>query len=121
MLTRYGLELPPYFLANEKYGCYLTDKAYLPTIVHGRVLWHLGYTEEASAPAFTKSYGEFQCTAAQHEPSHQVWGILTDGSDSTTKGMRTLFPGGRLGHSLRHAIIRLPGKLAAVASPMRQA
>jgi len=32
---------------------------YLPTIVRGRVLWHLGYTEHASAAALTQSYQEF--------------------------------------------------------------
>jgi hypothetical protein len=40
------------------------DKAYLPTMVGGRVLWHLGYTGPTSAVAFTQSYGELQCTAS---------------------------------------------------------
>ena len=35
--------------------------------------------------------------------------------------MHTLFPGARLGNCLRHALIKLPKKLAALASPMRQA
>ena len=35
--------------------------------------------------------------------------------------MRTLFPGARLGNCLRHAINKLPGKLTAIASPMRKA
>src|SRR4029434_1520764 len=35
--------------------------------------------------------------------------------------MRTLFPGARLGYWLRHAINKLPGKLAAIASPVRKA
>ena len=35
--------------------------------------------------------------------------------------MRTLFPGVRLGYCLRHALIKLPKKLAAVTSPVRQA
>src|SRR5262245_14695953 len=52
-------------------------------------------------------------------PSYRVRGILTDGFDSTTKSMRTLFPGARLGNCLRHAINKLPGKLAAIASPGR--
>src|SRR5215471_19791630 len=60
MLTRCGLPLPIYFLAGEKHSRCLTDKVYLPTIVTGRVIWHLGYTTEASATAFTQSYGEFQ-------------------------------------------------------------
>ena len=35
--------------------------------------------------------------------------------------MRTLFPGARLGHGLRHAITTRPGTLTASASPVRQA
>jgi hypothetical protein len=35
--------------------------------------------------------------------------------------MRTLFPGVRLGFCLRHAINKLPKKLAAIASPVRKA
>jgi hypothetical protein len=56
VLTRCGLPLPTYFLADEKHSRCLADKVYLPTIVSGRVLWHLGYTTEASATAFTQSY-----------------------------------------------------------------
>jgi hypothetical protein len=121
VLTRCGLPLPTYFLADEKHSHCLTDKVYLPTIVTGRVIWHLGYTEDASAAAFTQSYQEFQRTASQQEPSYRVRGILTDGFDSTTKSMHTLFPGARLGNCLRHALNKLPKKLAAIASPVRQA
>jgi hypothetical protein len=121
VLTRCGLPLPVYFLADEKHSHCLTDKVYLPTIVRGRVIWHLGYTEDASAAAFTQSYGAFQRAAFHHEPSYRVRGILTDGFDSTTKSMRTLFPGARLGNCLRHAIHKLPKKLAAIASPVRKA
>src|SRR6266850_1840289 len=121
VLTRCGLPLPVYFLADEKHSRCLTDKVYLPTIVCGRVLWHLGYTEAASTAAFTQSYREFQQAALQQEPSYRVRGILTDGFDSTTSSMRTLFPGARLGNCLRHAINKLPGKLVAIASPVRKA
>jgi len=120
VLTRCGLPLPPYFIADEKHSRCLTAKVYLPTIVSGRVLWHLGYTEEASAVAFTQSYREFQRAAYQHEPTYRVRGILTDGFDSTTSSMRTLFPGTRLGFCLRHALNKLPKKLTAIASPVRQ-
>ena len=96
VLTRCGLPLPPYFLADEKHSHCLTEKVYLPTIVSGRLLWHLGYTEEASATAFTQSYGEFQRVASQQEPSYQVKGVLIDGFDSTAKSLRTLFPRVRL-------------------------
>ncbi len=53
VLTRCGLPLPTSFLADEKHSHCRTDKVYLPTVVSGRVIWHLGYTEEASAIAFT--------------------------------------------------------------------
>jgi hypothetical protein len=120
VLTRCGLPLPVYFLADEKHSRCLTDKVYLPTIVRGRVIWHLGYTEEASAAALTQSYGEFRCAALQREPSSRVKGVLTDGFDSTTKSLRTLFPGARLGNCLRHALLKLPKKLAAITSPLRK-
>ena len=121
VLTRCGLPLPTYFLADEKHSRCLADKVYLPTIVSGRVLWHLGYTTEASATAFTQSYQAFQGAAFQQEPSYRVKGVLTDGFDSTTKSLRTLFPGARLGTCLRHALNKLPKKLAAIPSPLRKA
>jgi hypothetical protein len=67
------------------------------------------------------SYQAFQRAASQQEPSYRVRGILTDGFDSTTSSMRALFPGARLGNCLRHALTKLPGKLAAIASPVRKA
>jgi hypothetical protein len=121
VLTRCGLPLPVYVLADEKHSYCLTDKVYLPTVVSSRVIWHLGYTENASAAALTQSYGEFQRAASRQEPTYRVQGILTDGFDSTTKSMRALFPGARLGYCLRHALIKLPGKLTAIASPVRMA
>jgi hypothetical protein len=120
VLTRCGLPLPAYLLADEKHSKCLTDKVYLPTIVSGRVLWHLGYSESKSAMAFTESYGEFQRAALEHEPSYRVQGALIDGFDSTTKSMRTLFPGARLGNCLRHALNKLPDKLIGLAAPLRQ-
>jgi hypothetical protein len=94
---------------------------YLPTIVHGRLIWHLGYTEHASAVAYTQSSGEFPRATSQQDPAYRVRGIQTDGFDSTTKSLQTRFPGVRLGHCLRHALIKLPRKLAAIASPVRRA
>jgi len=120
VLTRCSLPLPAYLLADEKHSTCLTDKVYLPTIVNGRVMWHLGYSASKSAVAFTESYGEFQRAALAHEPSYQVEGALIDGFDSTTKSMRTLFPGARLGYCLRHALNKLPDKLAGLAAPVRQ-
>jgi len=121
VLTRCGLPLPRYILADEKHSRCLTDKVYLPTVVSGRVMWHLGYTEEVSTAALTQSYGVFQRAASQQEPLYRVQGVLTDGFDSTTKSLRTLFPGARLGNCLRHALTKLPKKLVAIASPVRKA
>jgi len=121
VLTRGELPLPVYVLADEKHSRCLTDKVYLPTIVSGRAIWHLGYTTEASAAAFTQSYGAFQRAAVHQEPSYRVKGALTDGFDRTTKSLRTLFPGVRVGICLRHALLKLPKKLVAITSPVRKA
>ena len=120
VLTRCGLPLPVYILADEKHSRCLTERVYLPTIVRGRVIWHLGYSASKSAAAFTASYGEFQRVANQEDPSYQVKGALTDGFDSTTSSMRALFPGARLGNCLRHALNKLPDKLIGLAAPVRQ-
>jgi len=104
VLTRCKLPLPVYRLVDEKHSRCLTAKVYLPTIVSGRVIWHLDYTTEASARALTESYGAFQYTACQQEPSYRLRGVLIDGFDSTRKSLRTLFPGARLGNCLRHAL-----------------
>jgi hypothetical protein len=121
VLIRCRLPLPTYFLADEKHSHCLSDRVYLPTIVRGRVIWHLGYTVEASAAALTQSYEEFQRAALQHEQTYRVQGVLTDGFDCINKSMRTLFPGIHLGNCLRHALAKLPKKLAAIASLMRKA
>ena len=60
VLTRCGLPLPTYILVDEKHSRCLTARVYLPTIVRGRVIWHLGYSASKSAAAFTESYGVFQ-------------------------------------------------------------
>jgi hypothetical protein len=120
VLTRCVLPLPKYMLADEKHSKCLTERVYLPTIVSGRVMWHLGYSASKSAVAFTESYGQFQQAALEHEPSYRVQGALIDGFDSTTKSMQTLFPSARLGYCLRHALNKLPDKLVGLAAPVRQ-
>jgi hypothetical protein len=120
VLLKCHLPLPVYILADEKHSKCLTDRVYLPTIVSGRVIWYLGYSESKSAVAFTESYGQFQHTALAHEPSYQLQGALIDGFDSTTKSMRTLFPGARLGYCLRHALHKLPDKLMGMTATVRQ-
>src|SRR5262245_61495860 len=120
VLTRCGLPLPTYILADEKHSRCLTEQVYLTSIVRGRVIWHLGYSASKSAAAFTESYGVFQRAALAHEPSYQVRGVLTDGFDSTVSSMRTLFPRARLGFCLRHALNKLPSKLIGVSAPIRK-
>jgi hypothetical protein len=120
VLTRCGLGLPAYILADEKHSRCLTAKVYLPTIVSGRVIWHLGYSASKSAAAFTQSYGVFQQVALEQEPLYRVKGALTDGFDSTVSSMRTLFPGARQGFCLRHALNKLPDKLIGLSAPVRQ-
>src|SRR6266704_1405357 len=69
VLTRCGLPLPTYILADETHSRCLTARVYLPTIVRGRVIWHVVSSASKSAAAFTESYGAFQRTALQQEPA----------------------------------------------------
>jgi hypothetical protein len=121
VLTRGGLPLPVSFLADEKHSTCLADTVYLPPLVRGRVLWPLGSTEDARAAACPEASQEFHRAASQQEPSSRVKGVRLDGVDSTSKSRRTLVPGARLGHCLRHALNKLPGTLTAIASPVRKA
>src|SRR5499433_490243 len=120
VLVKCRLPLPAYLLADEKHSRCLTDRVYLPTIVSGRVIWHLGYSDAKSAAAFTASYGQFQQAALAHDASYQVKCVLTDGFDSTVSSIRTLLPGARLGFCLRHALNKLPHKLVGVSASVRQ-
>src|ERR671914_61335 len=120
VLVKCCLPLPAYILVDEKHSRRLTDRVYLPTLVSGRVIWHLGYSESKSAAAFMASYGQFQQAALEHEPSYRVQGAFTDGFDSTVSSMRTLFPGARLGFCLRHALNKLPDKLVGVSASVRR-
>jgi hypothetical protein len=120
VLVKCRLPLPTYILADEKHSRCLTNRVDLPTIVSGRVIWHLGYSDAKSAAAFTASYGQFQQAALEHEPSYQVKGALTDGFDRIVSSMRTLFPGARLGFCLRHALNKLPDKLVSASASVRR-
>jgi hypothetical protein len=119
--TRWGLALPAYFLADETQSDGRTDKVERPTIVCGRGSWDRDDTAEASAAAWPQASQEFQRAACPHEPSYRVRGLRTDGCDSTVKSLRPLFPGAGLGDGLGHASTKLPGTLAAIASPVRKA
>jgi len=119
-LTRCKLPLPAYFHADEKHNHCLSQKVYLPTIVCGRVIWHLGYTTDKSAEAFEASYTQFQQDALEVEPSYRAQGILTDGFESTIKSIRTLFPEAAIGNCLLHAAMRILSKLRSVSKSTRQ-
>jgi hypothetical protein len=57
VLTRCGLPLPAYVLADEQHSHCLTDNVYRPTIVTGRVIWHLGYTTSSKFSHSTEFSG----------------------------------------------------------------
>ncbi len=120
LLTRCRLSIPEYFHADEKHSHCLSEKVYLPTIVCGRVIWHLGYTTDKSAEAFEASYAQFQQDALEMNPSYGAKGILTDGFESTIKSMRALFPGAAIGNCLLHAARRILSKLKFVSRTTRQ-
>jgi hypothetical protein len=120
VLTRCSLPLPQYVIADEKQSGCLTEKVYLPTIVVGRIIWHLGYAEDKSADAFQASYREFQQVAQRIEATYRPKGILTDGFESTRKSLRVLFPNSALGNCLLHASQRVAHKLKSVASSVRK-
>ncbi len=121
VLLRARLPLPPYLLADEKHSKCLGEKAYLPTLVEGRVIWHLGYTTQASADAFQASYAQFQQVALQADPTYQPQGILTDGFESTRLSLQVLFPLAILGSCLLHAAKKVASKIKGVAADIRQA
>ena len=75
-------------------------------------------TVTGSYAQICREHKTFQC----HRDSSifQHYGVLVDGFDSTAKSLRTLFPRARLGNCLRHALNKLPGKLTAIPSAMRQ-
>ena len=79
-------------------------KASLPTMVGGRVLWRLSYTEPTGAVAFTQSYGECQCAAAQQQPCDRVREVLIGAVDSTSTSVRSLCSGACLGNCLLHVV-----------------
>lgn len=120
LLSGCGLPLPRYLLADEKHGKCRTEKIYLPTIVTGRIIWHLGYVTDKSAAAFKRSYGNFRQSAQHVAPNYQVKGILTDGFESTIKSLRSLFPGARIGNCILHAAKKVNGKIKAISSSLRE-
>jgi len=120
LLVRCGLPLPQYFQGDEKHSHCLGEKVYLPTIVEGRVIWHLGYTTDKSAQSFQESYGEFKDAALEVEPEYEPKGILTDSFESTIKSLGILFPKARIGNCLLHATRSVGQKLKSVTSSVRR-
>lgn len=121
VLTRCGLPLPVDFLVDAKPSRCRTAQVYLPTIVSGRVIWHLGLCRTR------------QCSGL--DPL--VWRVPAGGAPAGVvvprqrrpRGLRQhheehadpVPPGARLGNCLRHALNKLPKKLMAIASPGRKA
>jgi hypothetical protein len=120
VLTRCGLPLPVYVLADEKHSHCLADKVSLPTMVRGRVIWHVGSSRDTSARALEQSYGALRQAAFEHDPTSKGKGMLTAGVESTRNSLRRLVPKARLGSCWLHAVRKLPGKRKAIASEVRQ-
>ena len=120
LLVRCHLSLPIYFIADEKHSHCLGERVYLPTIVCGRVIWHLGYSPSKSAEGFAASYGEFKQAALAVDSSYCVKGILTDGFDSTRKSLRRLFPFAKLANCFLHATLKFPAQIQWVSKTVRQ-
>jgi hypothetical protein len=119
-LTRCRLPLPVYFIVDEKHTHCLKERVYLPTIVCGRVIWHLGYTTAKSVEAFFASYDEFRQAALAIEKSYRVKGVLTDGFRSTGKSLKRLFPSARIANCFLHAVIKFPAQIQWVAKGVRR-
>ncbi len=120
VLTRCRLPLPAYLVADEKHAHCLRDKVYLPTIVVGRVIWHVGYATDKSAAAFEASYREFERAVHRLDAGYCPRGILTDSFESTRKSLHALFPFTKLGNCLRHARARVGQKLQGVTKAVRK-
>jgi hypothetical protein len=58
--------------------------------------------------------------ARQADPEYRVRGILTAGFESTIHSMRALFPQAAIGNCLPHAMKKVPTKLPAISSALRQ-
>jgi hypothetical protein len=120
LLTRCHLPLPDYFIVDEKHTHCNKERVYLPTIVCGRVIWHLSYTTAKSVEAFFDAYGKFRQAAVAYDPSYCAKGILTDGFSSTKKSLRLLFPEAKLANCFLHAIIKFPAQIKWVAKAVRR-
>ncbi len=120
VLTRCHLPLPAYLVADEKHAHCLREKVYLPTIVVGRVIWHLGYTPDKSAAAFEACYREFEQAVHHLDGRYRPCGILTDSFESTRKSLHAVFPFTKLGNCLLHATARVGQKLQGVTKAVRK-
>jgi len=120
LLTQCQLPLPNYFIVDEKHTHCRKKRVYLPTIVCGRVIWHLSYTTAKSVEAFFLAYGKFRQAAIALYPSYCAKGILTDGFSSTRKSLRQLFPEALLANCFLHAIIKFPAQIQWVTKDVRR-
>ncbi len=110
-LINSALSLPDYIICDEKHSKTEGGKSYLPTIVSGRVLWHLGYTEGLTELELTKNYGEFKENAQKELAKYSPKGILTDGFTSTQNSMKNNFTYAIIGICLLHACLLISRSL----------
>jgi len=117
-MTRCGLPLPVYILADEKHSAVSPTGCICQPSPVGRVIWHLGYSESQSAAALTESYGVFQRAALKHKPSYAFRAPLTDGLTAPPGACAPCFQG-LAGLWPRHALNKLPSKLIGLSAPVR--
>ncbi len=111
ILINCSLELPAYPIFDEKHCKCRSDKSYLPTIVEGRVIWHLGYVESLSEDTLTANYGIFKENAQNELPNYSPIGVLTDGFTSTQNSVRNNFLKTIIGICLFHASLLIHRRL----------
>ena len=111
MLTNCGLPLPKYLISDEKHAKCQSEAVYLPTIVSGRVLWHLGYCESLSETSLTENYGIFKESAQKILPGYSPDGTLSDGFTSTQNSMSNNYEKATKGICLFHASLLINRKL----------
>ena len=121
VLTRCGLPLPVYFLADEKHSHCLTDKVYLPTIVTGRVLWHLGPLQRGPHRRL-RQHDQESADALSWHPRGYLPAPRPDQAPKETGGHRV--PGAQgVAHAVPHLVVpgtpaeELAGVCAGATAP----
>ena len=120
VLPRCGLPLPVYFLADEKHSRAVSRRRCICPRLSVAVCSGISATPRSRVQQRCNPTVRSNVPRCSRSPRIASREVLIDGFDSTTKSLRTLFPGARLGTCLRHALLKLPKKLVAIASPVRK-